>query len=274
MHKSSTQTIPEVGDTPRHVAIIMDGNGRWAKQRFMPRVAGHKRGVSAVKETVTACGELGIQFLTLFAFSSENWRRPADEVSVLMQLFMRALENEVAKLHENQVRFKVIGDLSQFDVSIRELIARGEELTKDHTKLTLTIAANYGGRWDILQAANKAQMEKLQQARASQSENAPEAAPVLEFQKITEAELAKHLSMAYAPEPDLFIRTGGEERISNFLLWQLAYTEFHFTQELWPDFGRVSLVKAIESYRQRERRFGRTSEQLMSPEPVKDATAA
>ena len=274
MHKSSTQTIPEVGDTPRHVAIIMDGNGRWAKQRFMPRVAGHKRGVSAVKETVTACGELGIQYLTLFAFSSENWRRPADEVSVLMQLFMRALENEVAKLHENQVRFKVIGDLSQFDVSIRELIARGEELTKDHTKLTLTIAANYGGRWDILQAANKAQMEKLQQARASQSENAPEAAPVLEFQKISEAELAKHLSMAYAPEPDLFIRTGGEERISNFLLWQLAYTEFHFTQELWPDFGRVSLVKAIESYRRRERRFGRTSEQLVSPEPVKDATAA
>ena len=274
MHKSSTQTIPEVGDTPRHVAIIMDGNGRWAKQRFMPRVAGHKRGVSAVRETVTACGELGIQYLTLFAFSSENWRRPADEVSVLMQLFMRALENEVAKLHENQVRFKVIGDLSPFDVSIRELIARGEELTKDHTKLTLTIAANYGGRWDILQAANKAQMEKLQQARASQSINAPEAPPVLEFQKISEAELAQHLSMAYAPEPDLFIRTGGEERISNFLLWQLAYTEFHFTQELWPDFGRVSLLKAIESYRRRERRFGRTSEQLVSTEPVKDATAA
>ena len=274
MHKSSTQTIPEVGDTPRHVAIIMDGNGRWAKQRFMPRVAGHKRGVSAVRETVTACGELGIQYLTLFAFSSENWRRPADEVSVLMQLFMRALENEVTKLHENQVRFKVIGDLSQFDVSIRELIARGEELTKDHTKLTLTIAANYGGRWDILQAANKAQMEKLQQARASQSENSPEAAPVIEFQKISEEELAKHLSMAYAPEPDLFIRTGGEERISNFLLWQLAYTEFHFTQELWPDFGRVSLLKAIESYRRRERRFGRTSEQLVSTEPVKDATAA
>ena len=274
MHKSSTQTIPEVGDMPRHVAIIMDGNGRWAKQRFMPRVAGHKRGVSAVRETVTACGELGIQYLTLFAFSSENWRRPADEVSVLMQLFMRALENEVAKLHENQVRFKVIGDLSPFDVRIRELIVRGEELTKDHTKLTLTIAANYGGRWDILQAANKAQMEKLQQARAFQVKNAPEAAPVLEFQKISEAELAQHLSMAYAPEPDLFIRTGGEERISNFLLWQLAYTEFHFTQELWPDFGRVSLLKAIESYRRRERRFGRTSEQLVSTEPVKDATAA
>ena len=167
MHNSSTQTIPDVSDVPRHVAIIMDGNGRWAKQRYMPRVAGHKRGVSAVRETVKACGELGIEYLTLFAFSSENWRRPADEVSVLMQLFMRALENEVAKLHENEVRFKVIGDLSPFDVRIRELIARGEELTRDHTKLTLTVAANYGGRWDILQAANKAQKEKHQPSMPS-----------------------------------------------------------------------------------------------------------
>ena len=274
MHNSSTQTIPDVRDMPRHVAIIMDGNGRWAKQRFMPRVAGHKRGVSAVRETVKACGELGIEYLTLFAFSSENWRRPADEVSVLMQLFMRALESEVAKLHENQVRFMVIGDLSPFDLRIRELIARGEDLTKDHTRLTLTVAANYGGRWDILQAANKAQVEKLQQARASQGINVPEAAPVLELYKISEAELARHLSMAFAPEPDLFIRTGGEERVSNFLLWQLAYTEFHFTQELWPDFGRASLLKAIDSYRCRERRFGRTSEQLVLSKDTANATAA
>ncbi len=274
MHNSSTQTIPDVRDMPRHVAIIMDGNGRWAKQRFMPRVAGHKRGVSAVRETVKACGELGIEYLTLFAFSSENWRRPADEVSVLMQLFMRALESEVAKLHENQVRFRVIGDLSPFDVRIRELIARGEELTKDHTKLTLTVAANYGGRWDILQAANKAQMEKLQQARAFQGINKPEAAPVLESCKISEEELARHLSMAFAPEPDLFIRTGGEERVSNFLLWQLAYTEFHFTPELWPDFDRASLLKAIDSYRHRERRYGRTSEQLVLSKDTANATAA
>ena len=273
-HSSSTQTIPDVSDVPRHVAIIMDGNGRWAKQRFMPRVAGHKRGVNAVRETVKTCGELGVEFLTLFAFSSENWRRPADEVSVLMQLFMAALENEVAKLHDNKVRFKVIGDLSPFDQRIRELIARGEELTQDHTKLTLTIAANYGGRWDILQAANKAQNAKLQQIRASQSINALESAPMLEFTQINEAELTQHLSMAYAPEPDLFIRTGGEERISNFLLWQLAYTEFHFTPELWPDFGRESLVKAIDSYCRRERRFGRTSEQLAPANAATDATAA
>jgi undecaprenyl diphosphate synthase len=274
MHKSSTETIPEVTDLPRHVAIIMDGNGRWAKQRFMPRVAGHKRGVSAVRETVKACGELGIEYLTLFAFSSENWRRPPDEVSVLMQLFMRALENEVAKLHENKVRFKVIGDLSPFDVRIRELIARGEELTSGNGALTLTVAANYGGRWDIMQAANKAQEAKLQQIRASHGINALEAASMLDSLKISEAELAQHLSMAYAPEPDLFIRTGGEERISNFLLWQLAYTEFHFTQELWPDFGRASLLKAIDSYRQRERRFGRTSEQLVQSKDVTRATAA
>ena len=273
-HSSSTQTIPDVSDVPRHVAIIMDGNGRWAKQRFMPRVAGHKRGVNAVRETVKTCGELGVEFLTLFAFSSENWRRPADEVSVLMQLFMAALENEVAKLHDNKVRFKVIGDLSPFDQRIRELIARGEELTQDHTKLTLTIAANYGGRWDILQAANKAQKAKLQQIRASQSINALESSPMLEFTQIIEAELTQHLSMAYAPEPDLFIRTGGEERISNFLLWQLAYTEFHFTPELWPDFGRESLVKAIDSYCRRERRFGRTSEQLAPANAATDATAA
>ena len=259
---------------PRHVAIIMDGNGRWAKQRFMPRVAGHKRGVSAVRETVKACGDLGIEYLTLFAFSSENWRRPADEVSVLMQLFVGALENEVAKLNDNKVRFKVVGDLAPFDARIRELIARGEDLTKDHTKLTLTVAANYGGRWDILQAANRAQKVKHQQTRDSQAINSLEAAPVLEFTEITETELAQHLSMAYAPEPDLFIRTGGEERISNFLLWQLAYTEFHFTQELWPDFGRESLLKAIESYRRRERRFGRTSEQLAPSKTTADVNVA
>ena len=270
--KSSTQSIPDVSDVPRHVAIIMDGNGRWAKQRFMPRVAGHKRGVSAVRETVKACGDLGIEYLTLFAFSSENWRRPADEVSVLMQLFMGALENEVAKLHDNKVRFKVVGDLAPFDARIRELIARGEDLTKDHTKLTLTVAANYGGRWDILQAANRAQKEKLQQTRASQTINGLESASVTEFAEITETDLAQHLSMAYAPEPDLFIRTGGEERISNFLLWQLAYTEFHFTQELWPDFGRESLSKAIDSYRRRERRFGRTSEQLVPSKTTADAS--
>jgi undecaprenyl diphosphate synthase len=253
---SPTQTIPVVTDTPRHVAIIMDGNGRWAKNRFMPRVAGHKRGVEAVRETVKACGEFGIEYLTLFAFSTENWRRPPDEVSVLMQLFLRALEGEVAKLHDNNIRFKVIGDLRAFDQRIQEKIAASELLTANNTSLTLTVAANYGGRWDILQAFDKAQ-----KTRAFSGENARKGAPDGEF-IISEQDIAAQLSMAYAPDPDLFIRTGGEERISNFLLWQLAYAELYFTKELWPDFGRASLLKAIESYRGRERRFGRTSEQL------------
>ncbi len=245
---SSTQTIPEVFDAPRHIAIIMDGNGRWAKQRYLPRVAGHKRGVDAVRETVKACGELGVEYLTLFAFSSENWRRPADEVSMLMQLFIRALEQEVEKLHNNEIRFRVVGDLSPFDPRIVELIRRGEALTARHSKLTLTIAANYGGRWDIMQALNKVVAQRAAGAQGP----------------VTEAELAQHLSMSYAPEPDLFIRTGGEQRISNFLLWQLAYTELYFTEALWPDFDRAKLQEAIVSYRRRERRFGRTSEQLLA----------
>jgi undecaprenyl diphosphate synthase len=244
---SSTQSIPESGLVPRHVAIIMDGNGRWAKKRFLPRVAGHRKGVEAVREVVKACAAQGVEFLTLFAFSSENWRRPAEEVSVLMQLFLRALEQEVGKLHDNDIRFKVAGDLSPFDARIVELIRRGEELTAANTRLTLTVAANYGGRWDILQAANRCREEDA-------------AAP------ITEERLASFLSMAYAPEPDLFVRTGGEERVSNFLLWQLAYTELYFTDTLWPDFDAGTLDAAIASYRTRERRFGRTSEQLQATE--------
>jgi undecaprenyl diphosphate synthase len=267
--QSPTQMIPDVRDVPRHVAIIMDGNGRWAKNRFMPRVAGHKRGVEAVRETVKACGELGIEYLTLFAFSSENWRRPQEEVSVLMQLFLLALDNEVSKLHENNIRFKVIGDLAPFDQRIREKIAASEALTANNTELTLTVAANYGGRWDILQAMNK-----VQQQRAFSAKNAPNTAPNGEFLPVTEDDLTPHLSMAYAPEPDLFIRTGGEERISNFLLWQLAYTEFYFTRELWPDFNRASLVRAVESYAKRERRFGRTSDQLAAARGIADATNA
>jgi undecaprenyl diphosphate synthase len=245
---SSTRDVPEVRDTPRHIAIIMDGNGRWAKQRHLPRVAGHRKGVEAVRATVRACIERGIEYLTLFAFSSENWRRPADEVSILMQLFLRALEQEVAKLDENGIRFRVIGDTAHFESRIRELIADGEKRTARNSRLTLTIAANYGGRWDIAQAARR-----LIAAEPSVVAHgfAPEA-------------LEPYLSMAYAPEPDLFIRTGGEQRISNFLLWQLAYTELYFTDLLWPDFDAAALEAAIESYRQRERRFGRTSEQVQA----------
>jgi undecaprenyl diphosphate synthase len=246
---SSTTAIPDIGAVPRHVAIIMDGNGRWAKKRFLPRVAGHRRGVEAVRETVKACAASGVEYLTLFAFSSENWRRPPEEVSFLMQLFLRSLEQEVGKLHGNGIRFKVVGDLTPFDARVLEHIHEGEALTRDNTKLTLTIAANYGGRWDILQAAEGCRREDP-------------------LAPITEERLARFLSMSYAPEPDLFIRTGGEQRVSNFLLWQLAYTELYFTDALWPDFGAEALESAFASYRRRERRFGRTSEQLKEGEPV------
>ncbi len=242
---SSTIAVPETRTIPRHIAIVMDGNGRWARQRFLPRIAGHRRGVENVRSTVRACAEKGVEFLTLFAFSSENWRRPEDEVSFLMQLFVIALEQEVAKLHENDIRFKVIGDLSRFEPRLTDLIAEAEQLTRDNARLTLTIAANYGGRWDMIQAVTRMLKDKPQLAGG-----------------FVEADLLPYLSLAYAPEPDLFIRTGGEQRVSNFLLWQLAYTEMYFTDTLWPDFDATALDQAITSYRQRERRFGRTSEQL------------
>jgi undecaprenyl diphosphate synthase len=199
---SSTIGIPAQGGVPRHVAIIMDGNGRWAKQRHLPRFAGHKRGVEAVRAAVKACAERGVKFLTLFAFSSENWRRPAEEVALLMQLFIAALENEVKKLHRNGIRLKVIGDRSAFDRKIQDLIADGEELTASNDVLTLTIAANYGGRWDVLQAVDRFLKENISK----------------EQKMIRESDLTPYLAMSYAPEPDLFIRTGGEQRVSNFLL--------------------------------------------------------
>ena len=235
------------GRIPNHVGIIMDGNGRWAKKRFLPRVAGHKRGVETVRTMVKACIERGIGYLTLFAFSSENWRRPKDEVSFLMGLFVSALEAEIDRLHDNGVRLKVVGDLSAFEPRLVELIHRGEILTAGNDRLTLTVAANYGGRWDILQAINRL------------TSSAPE-----RVGNYSEDELAPYLAMAYAPEPDLFIRTGGEQRISNFLLWQLAYTELYFTDTLWPDFDAEKLDEAVRSFASRERRFGRTSEQLTS----------
>ncbi|WP_153100140.1 polyprenyl diphosphate synthase [Paraburkholderia hayleyella] len=246
-YTSSTVRVPDVATVPQHIAIIMDGNGRWATQRRLPRVAGHARGVDAVRTTVEACARAGVEYLTLFAFSSENWRRPDDEVSFLMRLFVTALEREVGKLHANGIRLRVVGDLAMFDKRIQDLIARAEAKTARNTRLTLTIAANYGGRWDIMQATRKL---------VEQSVFAGQAAD------ISEAAFAQHLAMAYAPEPDLFIRTGGEQRISNFLLWQLAYTEFYFTDIFWPDFDGAALEQALASYTGRERRFGRTSAQL------------
>jgi len=244
---SSTQTIPISGDIPNHVAVIMDGNGRWARKRFLPRVAGHKRGVETVRTLVKKCAELNVKYLTLFAFSSENWRRPEEEVSFLMGLFMDALKREVVKLHDNNIRLILIGDSAKFGSALIEQIRVAEQLTANNTGLTLTIAANYGGRWDILQAVNKMQLAHPEKAG-----------------QFVESDIAEALSMHYAPEPDLFIRTGGETRISNFLLWQLAYTEFYFTDVLWPDFDDQAFLQAVQSYQQRERRFGRTSEQLTS----------
>ena len=245
---SSTQEIPAHDGVPRHVAIIMDGNGRWARKRMLPRIAGHRAGVEAVRQTVSACGERGVKFLTLFAFSSENWRRPPEEVALLMQLFRVALTSEAKKLHRSGVRLRVVGDTSRFDAKLRLLIDKSERLTADNDGLTLTIAANYGGRWDVLQAVNRLMAQGARRA--------------------SEDELHAQLAMHYAPEPDLFIRTGGEQRISNFLLWQLAYTELYFTDMLWPDFDGVALARAIASYQERERRFGRTSEQLQTGQRV------
>jgi undecaprenyl diphosphate synthase len=245
LFSSATQSVPVTAEIPQHIAVIMDGNGRWARKRFLPRVAGHKVGVDTVRDLVKHCINLKVDYLTLFAFSSENWRRPSEEVSFLMGLFMDALKREVVKLHQNNIRLLLIGDRSRFDAALIAKIEESEQLTAKNTGLTLTIAANYGGRWDVLQAVNKMQL------------SAPELAG-----NFSEAHLTPYLSMHYAPEPDLFIRTGGEKRISNFLLWQLAYTELYFTDTLWPDFNEAAFNLAIDSYQQRERRFGRTSEQL------------
>ena len=229
---------------PQHIAIVMDGNGRWAKKRFLPRVAGHVKGVEAIRRTIEGCIVRNIPYLTVFAFSSENWKRPGEEVSFLMNLSLSSLEKETDKLHDNDIRLKVVGDLSRFDVPLQKAITVAEEKTSKNSTLTLTVCANYGGRWDILQAARRMSSEGL------------------DVKDMTEERLSSYLALSYAPEPDLFIRTGGETRISNFLLWQLAYSELYFTETFWPDFDNEELEKAIASFQSRERRFGKTSEQL------------
>lgn len=234
--------LPNHINIPRHVAVIMDGNGRWAKKRLMPRVMGHKKGLDALEDMCRVCANLGVQYLTVFAFSTENWRRPEDEVSFLMGLFLSALDKKVKKMHANGLRVKVIGDRSRFSQAIQDGIVAAEQLTAQNTGLTLTIAADYGGKWDILQAANALIAEGKTH--------------------ISEADLSAKLMLSEAPEPDLFIRTGGETRISNFMLWQMAYAEFYFTDVLWPDFDEAEIQRAFASFTQRERRFGRTSEQL------------
>ena len=227
---------------PRHIAIIMDGNGRWAQARNRPRTLGHRAGARAVNACIDTCLEDGIEVLTLFAFSSENWRRPKEEVGALMQLFLRALDREVDELQRRGVRVRFLGDRTAFAPELQQRMQRAESVTAANGRMQLCIAANYGGRWDIVNAVRSLL-----------------AAGITE---IDEAALGRHMAAADLPEPDLFIRTGGEQRISNFLLWQLAYTELYFTETLWPDFDAAALDRAIISYQQRERRFGRTSEQL------------
>ncbi|BCU07583.1 isoprenyl transferase [Allochromatium tepidum] len=239
---------------PRHVAIIMDGNGRWAKQRGLPRTAGHREGVKSVRAVVEESVRRGVETLTLFAFSSENWRRPRTEVNVLMELFMSALRSEAKRLHENQVRLRIIGERGAFPEKLQHRIAEAEALTADNTRLNLQVAANYGGRWDIVQAVRRLASE-VQSGR-------------LDPAQIDERRLAEHLSFPDLPEPDLFIRTGGEQRLSNFVLWQSAYSELYFSDVFWPDFGAAAYGQALDDYARRQRRFGLTGEQVEDRRPT------
>jgi undecaprenyl diphosphate synthase len=237
-----------MADSPQHVAIIMDGNGRWARSRGLPRAAGHRTSIKVVRRVVEDCIERKVRHLTLFAFSSENWRRPPDEVGMLMSLFLDALEREVADLHRNQVRLSFIGDRKLLGAELARRMQSAEELTADNQRLNLNVAMAYGGRWDI--------------AQACRSLAADAAAGTLAAAGIDEAQVAGRLALAGIPDPDLLIRTGGEQRISNFLLWNLAYTELYFSDVLWPEFSAAHLDAAFEFFAQRERRFGKTSEQL------------
>ena len=230
---------------PAHVAVIMDGNGRWAKARGLPRTAGHKKGVDAVRRTVEAAGELGIDYLTIFSFSSENWRRPEEEVSDLMQLLRFYLRSEIADLHRNGVRLRVIGDRSRLSTDIVGLIENAETLTRDNRKLTLVVALSYGSRQEITLAARRLAEEVK--------------AGALDPSEITEDRFSERLFTADIPDPDLIVRTSGEKRISNFLLWQAAYAELVFVDTLWPDFTKRDLEAAIEEFHRRERRFGATA---------------
>ncbi|MFK5971568.1 MAG: isoprenyl transferase [Candidatus Marithrix sp.] len=233
---------------PRHIAIIMDGNGRWAKKKSLPRFAGHKAGVETVRRVVKLCVEHNIEVLTLFAFSSENWRRPQQEVGLLIQLLMIALEKEVKKLHKNNIKLQIIGALEPFPEKLQKLAVKAEKLTEQNTALTVVVSVNYGGRWDIVEAAKKL---------ASQVELG-----TLKAQDIDAEMFENNICLGNLPMPDLFIRTGGEKRVSNFLLWQLAYAEMYFTDTSWPDFNKTEFLTALESFATRQRRFGRTSEQV------------
>lgn len=239
---------PAVQQLPRHIAIIMDGNGRWAKRQFLPRIAGHKAGLEVVRKIAKACAEKGVEVLTLFAFSTENWQRPKQEVNALLELFFNALDREVKKLHENNVQLRVIGSDARFSPELKTRILAAQQLTAKNTGLKLVIAFDYSGQWDITQAT-KQLAEKVAQGQLKPDEITPQL-------------IEQHLSTFGLPEPDLFIRTSGEQRISNFLLWQIAYTELYFTNAHWPDFSAAVLEDALQYFASRERRFGCTSEQI------------
>ena len=241
-------TVNEEAPVPKHVCIIMDGNGRWAKKRLMPRTFGHRKGVEITRKSIQFFAAAGVRDLTLFAFSSENWNRPEDEVSTLMELFMHSLKDNSAELNDNNIRIRFIGDRAAFSQALQDQIAESEALTADNQLMNLNIAANYGGQWDILNAV------KSIASRVACDE--------LTLEQIDQPLLESALSLANTPDPDLFIRTGGEQRISNFLLWQLAYAELYFTDVLWPDFSEQEMQKALDIYSQRQRRYGKTGEQM------------
>jgi undecaprenyl diphosphate synthase len=243
--KLSPKLVPAdlISAVPNHIAIIMDGNGRWAQQRHMPRTVGHAKGAAGVRALVEQCASKGVKYLTLFAFSTENWLRPADEVSTLMGLFVQYLEKEMGALADAGVRLKVIGDVAGFAPELQNRIHAAEAATQHNQAITLVVAANYGGQWDVVQAFKNWQA----------------ANPAAKAEQLTQEQLAQHLSTAGMPNPDLLIRTGGEQRISNFLLWQAAYSELYFTDILWPEFDEVELNKALHWYATRERRFGKVT---------------
>jgi len=236
---------------PQHVCIIMDGNGRWAKQRLMPRNFGHRKGVETTRRAIEFFAKAGVQHLTLFAFSSENWNRPRDEVSSLMELFLQSLKANTAELHEKNIRIRFIGDRSSFSSDLQQQISRSEAMTGANRGMTLNVAANYGGHWDIVNAVQTLSKQLI--------------AGEITLDQVDADRLGRELSLADSPDPDLFIRTGGEQRISNFLLWQLAYTEFYFCDLFWPDFSAVEMQQALDEYSRRQRRYGKTGEQIEVP---------
>jgi undecaprenyl diphosphate synthase len=246
--KKEQERLRNEGEIPRHIAIIMDGNGRWAKKKGRPRIAGHREGVESVRDIVEAAGQLGVEFLTLYAFSTENWKRPEEEVSLLMRLLLKALRDEADRLHKNNVRLRTIGDVGRLPGEIQAELSDGIRKTRDNTGLTLILALSYSGRWDIAQAFRTMAAAVL--------------AGGLSPEDVTEQTLATYLSTTGVPDPDLLVRTSGEFRISNFLLWQLAYSEIHITPKFWPDFRRADLYAAVSDYQRRERRFGMVSEQV------------